>query len=166
MPDVHWGYGFPIGGVAAFDTEKGVISPGGIGYDINCGVRLLRTNLQKKDITGKIKDLVNSLFAEYSFRRGLDRQAQHYPDEVCGVLEKGALWAVQKGYGDKRDLKYTEEEGALKGADPSAVSARALERGREQLGTLGAGNHFLEIQVVDKVFDKKTLPFSGCLKGR
>ena len=117
MPDVHWGYGFPIGGVAAFDTEKGVISPGGIGYDINCGVRLLRTNLQKKDIAGKIRDAVSGLFADIPSGVGSTGKLNLNTNEVCDVLEKGAAWAVKKGYGDIRDLKYTEEEGTLCGAD-------------------------------------------------
>ena len=166
MPDVHWGYGFPIGGVAAFDIEKGVISPGGIGYDINCGVRLLRTNLQKCDIAGKIRDAVNGLFTNIPSGVGSTGKINLSPDEVCGVLEKGAAWAVKKGYGAARDLKYTEEEGTLKGADPSAVSKRAVECGRQQLGTLGAGNHFLEIQVVDKIFDKNTASIFGLFEGQ
>jgi tRNA-splicing ligase RtcB len=166
MPDVHWGYGFPIGGVAAFDTEKGVISPGGIGYDINCGVRLLRTNLQKEDIAVKMKEAVAGLFLNVPSGVGSTGKLNLASNEVRDVLEDGAGWAVKMGYGEARDLKYTEEGGALKGADSSAVSKRALERGREQLGTLGAGNHFLEIQVVDKIFDRNAASAFGLFEGQ
>ena len=166
MPDVHWGYGFPIGGVAAFDVDKGVISPGGIGYDINCGVRLLRTNLHKNEIAGKIQEAVNRLFSHIPSGVGSTGKLNLTADEVRAVLEKGAAWAVKHGYGDARDLTYTEEGGALKGADPSVVSKRALERGREQLGTLGAGNHFLEIQVIDKIFDHSTASVFGLFEGQ
>jgi len=166
MPDVHWGYGFPIGGVAAFDVDNGVISPGGIGYDINCGVRLLRTNLQKSALTNKIREAVYGLFANIPSGVGSTGKLNLSPDEVCEVLAKGAAWAVKKGYGEARDLQYTEEEGSLKGADPGAVSKRAVERGREQLGTLGAGNHFLEIQAVDKIFDKETAAVFGLFEGQ
>ena len=166
MPDVHWGYGFPIGGVAAFDIDKGVISPGGIGYDINCGVRLLRTNLRKNDIKGKIKEVINELFANIPSGVGSTGKLNLTASEVSAVLEKGAAWAVKKGCGELRDLQYTEEEGTLAGADPSAVSKRALERGREQLGTLGAGNHFLEVQVVDKIYDKNAAAVFGLFEGQ
>ncbi len=166
MPDIHWGYGFPIGGVAAFDTEKGVISPGGIGYDINCGVRLLRTNLYKSDITDKVKETIAELFLDIPSGVGSTSALNLSQGDMRGVMEKGAAWAVNKGYGEARDLKYTEEEGAMKGADPEAVSPKSLERGREQLGTLGAGNHFLEIQVVDKVFDKETASVFGLFDGQ
>ncbi|MBN1384849.1 MAG: RtcB family protein [Elusimicrobia bacterium] len=154
MPDIHWGYGFPIGGVAAFSLDNGVISPGGIGYDINCGVRLLRTNLLKKDIEKHIKNLVSGLFSNIPSGVGSTGKINLSSQEVKNVLKKGAKWAVSKGFGQNDDLENTEETGMLEGAESSTVSQRAIERGREQLGTLGAGNHFLEIQEVVEVFDK------------
>ncbi|MBN1823504.1 MAG: RtcB family protein [Endomicrobiales bacterium] len=166
MPDIHWGYGFPIGGVAAFGVEDGVISPGGIGYDINCGVRLLRTNLEKKDLEKKVSALIEALFSNIPSGVGSTGKINLSLDEVKLVLEKGASWAVSRGYGDKDDLEYVEEKGAMPGADSSAASKRALERGREQLGTLGAGNHFLEMQVVDRVFDKEAAETFGLREGQ
>lgn len=156
MPDIHWGYGFPIGGVAGFDTKTGVISPGGVGYDINCGVRLLRTNLSKKDITSQtLEKLVRSLFHNIPSGVGSKGKIRISESEVKQVLIKGARWAYEQGYGTKDDLEYTEECGQMAGADPSKISHRALERGAPQLGTLGAGNHFLEIQEVEEIFDEK-----------
>jgi len=155
MPDIHWGYGFPIGGVAGFDTKTGVISPGGVGYDINCGVRLLRTNLFRKDITPDILEkLVRSLFHNIPSGVGSTGKIRISEQEVKNVLIKGARWAYEKGYGTKDDLEYTEEHGQMEGADPSKISRRALERGVPQLGTLGAGNHFLEIQEVEEIYDQ------------
>jgi len=153
MPDIHWGYGFPIGGVAAFDVERGIISPGGIGFDINCGVRLLRTALTEKDIRKNIKGLVAGLFVNIPSGVGATGRINLSSGDVKKVLEKGAGWAVENGFGEKSELKNIEENGALAGADFSNVSKRAVERGREQLGTLGAGNHFLEIQEVVEIFD-------------
>jgi len=156
MPDIHWGYGFPIGGVAGFDTKTGVISPGGVGYDINCGVRLLRTNLFRKDITQDILEkLVRSLFHNIPSGVGSTGKIRISEREVKDVLIKGARWAFEQGYGTKDDLEYTEERGQMQGADPSKITRRALERGCPQLGTLGAGNHFLEIQEVEEIFDEK-----------
>jgi tRNA-splicing ligase RtcB len=152
MPDIHWGYGFPIGGVAAFDVKTGVISPGGVGYDINCGVRLLRTNLRSDDIKGRIKDLVRSLFTNVPSGVGSTGKIRIDDREVKEVLVQGSGWAVRKGFGWPEDISRIEEGGALKGANPDRLSRRALERGRPQLGTLGAGNHFLEIQVVDEIY--------------
>jgi tRNA-splicing ligase RtcB (3'-phosphate/5'-hydroxy nucleic acid ligase) len=164
MPDVHWGYGFPIGGVAAFDVDKGVISPGGIGYDINCGVRLLRTSLTKEEIKNKRPDLVNTLFINIPSGVGSTGKLNLTSNEVRQVLEQGASWAVKKGYGEPEDLEHLEEKGTLEGADSADVSARALERGQEQLGTLGAGNHFLEIQIVDEIFNERAASVFGLFK--
>lgn len=166
MPDVHWGYGFPIGGVAAFDVETGVISPGGIGYDINCGMRLLRTNLAKEDIKDKIQNLITGLFNNVPSGVGSTGKLNLSASEVKDVLEHGAQWAVKRGFGSSQDLRHIEEEGKYKGADSSCVSHRAIERGREQLGTLGAGNHFLEIQVVDQIYDEKAANIFGLFKGQ
>jgi tRNA-splicing ligase RtcB len=154
MPDIHWGYGFPIGGVAAFDLQKGIISPGGVGYDINCGVRLLRTDLQDNDIESKIKDLVRALFNNVPSGVGSKGKIRIDEREVKEVLVKGAQWALKKGYGWNEDIERIEEQGALEGANPDRVSHRAITRGRPQLGTLGAGNHFLEIQVVEDIYDR------------
>ncbi len=155
MPDIHWGYGFPIGGVAGFDTKTGVISPGGVGYDINCGVRLLRTNLYRKDINNNILEkLVRSIFENVPSGVGSTGKIRISESEVKVVLQKGARWAYEKGYGTEQDLEFTEEHGQMNGADPSKISRRALERGAPQLGTLGAGNHFLEIQVIEEIYDE------------
>ncbi|KPK64253.1 tRNA-splicing ligase [candidate division WOR_3 bacterium SM23_42] len=154
MPDIHWGYGFPIGGVAAFDVEKGIISPGGVGYDINCGVRLLRTDLTDKDIQHKIKELVRSIFNNVPSGVGSTGKIRIDEKEVKQVLIHGAQWAMRKGYGWEEDIEHIEAHGALEGANPDKVSRRALQRGRPQLGTLGAGNHFLEIQVVEDIYER------------
>jgi tRNA-splicing ligase RtcB (3'-phosphate/5'-hydroxy nucleic acid ligase) len=166
MPDIHWGYGFPIGGVGAFSINDGVISPGGIGYDINCGVRLLRTNLTKKDIEKQIKNLVSGLFINIPSGVGSTGKLNLSTQEVKKVLEKGAKWAVEKGFGEKSDIENIEEKGTLDGADVSNVSARAIERGQEQLGTLGAGNHFLEIQEVVEVYDENFAQKFGIFLGQ
>ncbi|MCX5706248.1 MAG: RtcB family protein [Candidatus Omnitrophica bacterium] len=155
MPDIHWGYGFPIGGVAATDPEEGgVISPGGVGFDINCGVRLLRTDLKYDDIKDKISDLVYALFNDIPSGVGSKGDIRVSVKEEKEILIKGARWAVEKGYGIEDDLDCTEENGAMQGADPLAVSERAYERGKAQSGTLGSGNHFLEIQVIDQLYNR------------
>jgi tRNA-splicing ligase RtcB (3'-phosphate/5'-hydroxy nucleic acid ligase) len=155
MPDIHWGYGFPIGGVAATDIEEGgVVSPGGVGFDINCGVRMLKTGLQYEDIKDKIKDLVYRLFSDVPAGVGSKGEIRVSAREEKEILVKGSKWAVEKGYGSADDLECTEEYGAIQGADPSAVSDRAYERGKAQSGTLGSGNHFLEIQVIDQLYDR------------
>lgn len=154
MPDIHWGYGFPIGGVAAFSLDQGIVSPGGVGYDINCGVRLLRTDLLADEISARIKDLVHALFNNVPSGIGSKGKIRISDDEVKNVLKNGAQWAVKHGYGWHEDLAYTEENGRLEGADPALISQRALERGRPQLGTLGAGNHFLEIQAITDIYDE------------
>lgn len=153
MPDMHWGYGFPIGGVAAFDTDEGVISPGGVGYDINCGCRLMTTKLHYDEVKGAVAELANCLFREIPSGVGSTGQLKLKPAEVRNVLKGGARWAVNNGYGSPSDLESTEEGGFMEAADPDCVSERALERGREQVGTLGSGNHFLEIEVVEQIFD-------------
>ncbi len=155
MPDVHWGYGFPIGGVAAFAEEGGVVSPGGVGYDINCGVRLLTTGLRVEDIKARIKDLTQALFRDIPSGVGSTGQIKLSHKEIRKVLTHGAGWAVEQGMGDREDLERTESEGRLSDADPDELSDRALERGFKQLGTLGAGNHFLEVGVVDRIYDEK-----------
>ncbi|MDD4939557.1 MAG: RtcB family protein [Candidatus Omnitrophica bacterium] len=157
MPDIHWGYGFPIGGVAATDIENGgVVSPGGVGFDINCGVRLVRTNLQYEEIKGKkIEELANRLFSDVPSGVGSKGEIRVTSKEERGILIKGSGWAVSKGYGTEEDLECTEENGAIKGADPEAVSERAYERGKAQSGTLGSGNHFLEIQVIDQLYGRQ-----------
>ncbi len=155
MPDIHWGYGFPIGGVAATDIDNGgVISPAGVGYDISCGVRMLKTNFQYEDIKDKIKDLVYALFSDVPSGVGSKGDIRVSAKEEKEILLKGSKWAVEKGYGTEEDLECTEEYGAMQGADPQAVSDRAYERGKAQLGTLGSGNHFLEIQVIDQLYDR------------
>ena len=154
MPDAHQGYGFPIGGVAAFDLDQGIISPGGVGYDINCGVRLLKTEYLEKDVQQKRKQLLAEIFREVPAgvgKGGITKLSRNVLLEIC---VKGAEWAVENGYGTREDLQRTEENGRMKGADPSRLSSRALERGLPQLGTLGSGNHFLEIQKVVEIFDK------------
>ena len=154
MPDAHQGYGFPIGGVAAFDLDEGIISPGGVGYDINCGVRLLKTDYTERDIHEKRKQLLAEIFREVPAgigKGGITRLSRNALLEVC---VKGAEWAVENGFGWRDDLKRTEENGKMKEADPSHLSARAVERGIPQLGTLGAGNHFLEIQRVTEIYDR------------
>ncbi|MBW2561010.1 MAG: RtcB family protein, partial [Deltaproteobacteria bacterium] len=161
MPDIHWGYGFPIGGVAAFDMEEGIISPGGVGYDINCGVRLMATNLQIGEIKDKLRELVIALFRNIPAGVGSEGACKLSVDEEKKVLRQGAAWAVGRGYGSEGDLARTEDGGAMQGADPTYVSARALERGRRQLGTLGSGNHFLEIEVVEEIFDRRVASAFG-----
>jgi tRNA-splicing ligase RtcB len=148
MPDAHWGYGFPIGGVAAIDPRHGVISPGGIGFDINCGMRLVRSRLTFAEVEPRLRELVDALAESVPAgvgSRGFVRLAQ---GELEEVLVHGARWAVRRGFGTSRDLEYTEAGGCIAGADPAHVSAKALERGRDQIGTLGSGNHYLEIQVL------------------
>ncbi|MDD8027093.1 MAG: RtcB family protein, partial [Acidobacteriota bacterium] len=153
MPDAHQGYGFPIGGVAAFDLDEGVISPGGVGYDINCGVRLLRTDLREVDVMSRRKELLAAIGREVPAGVGKSGVTKLSLAVLKDILAKGAEWAVDNGYGTRADLEATEEGGRMREADPGAVSSRALERGIPQLGTLGSGNHFLEIQKVDRILD-------------
>lgn len=155
MPDIHWGYGFPIGGVAAFDLDQGVVSPGGVGYDINCGVRLLGTRLHARDFAGKdLESLVNALFRNIPSGVGSSRKDLKLSrQELRQVLRDGAAWAVAGGFGVRADLDRIEEGGRIPWADPEAVSDKACNRGAGQLGTLGSGNHFVELGAVDQVYD-------------
>ncbi len=167
MPDIHWGYGFPIGGVAATDMEEGVISPGGVGYDINCGVRLARTGLHIQDIENKIEKLISVLFKNVPTGVGAAGAIRKLNQkEMRQVLAKGARWAVAQGYGTPEDLEHTEENGRLEWANPDKVSRRAIERGQAQVGTLGSGNHFLEVQVVDQIFDATAAEALGLFEGQ
>jgi tRNA-splicing ligase RtcB len=154
MPDAHQGYGFPIGGVAAFDPDEGIISPGGVGYDINCGVRLLRTEFMDAEISSRRKDLLAEIFKEVPAGVGRGGVTKLSRNVLKEILAKGAEWAVENGYGTPGDLNRTEERGRMMDADPESLSDRALERGIPQLGTLGAGNHFLEFQKVVEIFDE------------
>jgi tRNA-splicing ligase RtcB len=167
MPDIHFGYGFPIGGVAAFGVDDGVVSPGGVGYDINCGCRLLATDLEATELRGKVPRLVEQLFRDVPSGVGSSGAiAKLSRKDLESVLIKGAAWAVDRGYGSRDDLEHTEDGGALPGADPAAVSERAYTRGHDQVGTLGSGNHFLEIQEVEKVFDPETAAAYGLHPGQ
>ena len=154
MPDLHWGYGFPIGGVAAMDLDEGVISPGGIGFDINCGVRLMKTDLMQDEVQPKLRELIAGLFSTIPCGVGMHGAIRFSQQDAPKVMRRGSGWAVSQGYGTKADLEHTESQGCLEGADPDMVSERAVTRGQSQLGTLGSGNHFLEVQAVDTVFDE------------
>src|SRR5580658_417380 len=153
MPDIHFGYGFPVGGVAAFDLDEGVVSPGGIGYDINCGVRLLTTNLTAEQVRPRLGELLERLYREVPSGVGSKGGTHLTPGEVDEVMAGGARWAVERGLGRTADLAVQEEEGCLAGARPAEVSESARKRGLRQLGTLGSGNHFLEVQTVDRIFE-------------
>ncbi|MEW6070715.1 MAG: RtcB family protein, partial [Candidatus Thermoplasmatota archaeon] len=161
MPDIHWGYGFAIGGVAATSYEEGVISPGGVGFDINCGVRLLKTNLTLKEVEPKIRELIDRIFVEVPSGVGSRGKLRLSIQELSVVLEQGAKWAVEKGYGWQEDLEFLEERGEMKAADSNKVSYEAKSRGAPQLGTLGAGNHFLEIEKVDEIYDEQKAKVLG-----
>jgi len=165
MPDIHWGYGFPIGGVAAFSLEEGVVSPGGVGYDINCGVRLLRTNLQRSQVECCIEELVNVLFANIPSGVGSRRKDLKLAlPALKEVMRQGAGWAVKNGYGAAADLDHIEAQGCIEGADPERVSQFAMDRGKDQLGTLGSGNHFIEVGYVLEIFDEKLAAALGLFK--
>jgi len=160
MPDIHWGYGFCVGGVCATDPEEGgVISPGGVGYDINCGVRLLRTTLFKDEVLSKQKELVGQLFRDIPCGVGKEGQVRFAEKEEKKILKEGAGFIVRKGFGRAEDLRHTEAEGALDEADPGKVSERACQRGQRQVGTLGSGNHFLEVQIIDEIYDPELARF-------
>lgn len=165
MPDVHWGYGFPIGGVAAFDEDEGVISPGGVGYDINCGVRLLRSELHVDDVRPKLEALSVALFHAVPGGLGRGSHRRLKPKELERVMLRGARWAVDEGYGDAEDLDVIEEGGCLPGADPAKVSERARTRGMPQLGSLGSGNHFCELGYVAEVLDEAAAASFGLRLG-
>jgi tRNA-splicing ligase RtcB len=167
MPDGHWGYGFPIGGVAAFDVEEGVISPGGVGYDVNCGMRLIRTDLTLEEVRPKLELLMTELFRKVPAGVGAKGFVHLGRKEFAEVMRRGATWCIANGYGWQEDLERMEQGGCLDGADPSHVTDHAIERGINQLGTLGSGNHYLEVQVVsdDRIFDRATAAALG-LYGR
>jgi tRNA-splicing ligase RtcB len=164
MPDIHTGYGFSIGGVAAFSLKDGVISPGGVGYDINCGVRLLRSNLNKDEVYPKIKNLVDILYSKIPTGVGSKGKLRLSQENERKIIVKGARWAVEQGFGNQEDLEHTESGGCIKGADPDIISQKAYERGRSQQGTLGSGNHFTEIQYVDKIYEEKAANSLGLFK--
>ena len=166
MPDMHWGYGFPIGGVAAFDEDEGVISPGGVGYDINCGVRLMASNLSAEEVRPRLSALLNRLFDLVPSGVGSTSVSKVSVEELRRVVTEGSRWAVSKGFGTETDLDRTEENGCIGGADPDQVSDRAWQRGRGQLGTLGSGNHFLELGVVSEIYDEALARAMGLFPGQ
>lgn len=161
MPDIHWGYGFPIGCVAAFDLGSGVISPGGVGYDINCGVRLVASKLTRQQVAPHTRELVNQLFRDVPSGVGAAGVLSVPVQELQHVAERGAHWAVQHGFDGDSDIDHIEENGCIAGADPAQVSQRAWQRGREQLGTLGSGNHFLEVGYVAEIYDEEAAHVLG-----
>ncbi len=165
MPDIHWGYGFPIGGVAATRVEDGVISPGGVGFDINCGVRLIRTNLRYQDIKNKISPIIEALYKKIPSGVGSEGSIKLNAQEVKRVLADGAQWAVENGFGEKEDITYTEEKGRMTQANPDVISSKAIQRGYSQLGTLGSGNHFLELQIIDQVYQPEIARQMGLEEG-
>jgi tRNA-splicing ligase RtcB len=167
MPDIHWGYGFPIGGVAAFEVEEGIVSPGGVGYDINCGVRLLRSNIPAKEVEGKIREIVDRLFINVPSGVGSHRKDfKLSKNDLKRVAKDGAKWAVEAGYGKKEDLNFIEDGGRIEGADPEAISDKAYERGKDQLGTVGSGNHFVELGVVVEIYDERVASAYGLFSGQ
>jgi tRNA-splicing ligase RtcB (3'-phosphate/5'-hydroxy nucleic acid ligase) len=163
-PDIHWGYGLPMGAVGAFDDKDGVISCGCTGFDINCGIHMIRTNLTRKQVEPKIKQLIDTLFQNIPCGVGAKGKLRLTLDQLDDVLRTGANWAVENGYAVKADVEHMEEEGCMTGADPAKVSDMAKKRALPQLGTLGAGNHFLEVQSVDEIFDAKTAKAFGITK--
>lgn len=166
MPDVHEGYGFPIGGVAALDIEEGVISPGGIGYDINCGVRLLKTRFSKKDISGKLDKIAKELYNSIPSGVGKGGGIKLTNRDMDDVLDRGCKWAVENGFADSSDLEYIESNGSLAGANAECVSQQAKSRGRDQLGTMGAGNHFVEINAVERILLPDAARAFGLFEGQ
>ncbi len=166
MPDIHQGYGFPIGGVAAMDIEEGVVSPGGVGFDINCGVRLVRTTLAEADVRPRLRELINQVFRDVPCGAGTTGRVNLNQKDLDRVLVRGAQWMVENGYGEPRDAEFAEAGGALADADPAAVSARARERGLPQLGTLGSGNHFLEVQYVEQIHHPQAAQAFGLRKNQ
>src|SRR6266700_5316350 len=161
MPDIHWGYGFPVGGVAATSAQDGVVSPGGIGFDINCGVRLIATDLLREQMRGKVDRLADELFANLPSGVGGAGMRQLTVGEMREVMTRGAAWAVEDGYGFEEDLEVTEEQGCLAGANPDTVMPNAIQRGMKQLGSLGSGNHFCEVQYVDHIYDEEAAKALG-----
>jgi len=165
MPDIHWGYGFPIGGVAAFEYETGVISPGGVGFDINCGVRLLTTPLKPSDLAKK-KEILDDLFDAVTVGVGARSSLRLSEKQLEKMMTDGTRFAVAEGYGNSDDITHCEEQGRMKEADPAHVSRKARSRGVPQSGTLGAGNHFLEIQVVEEIYDEEAARTFGVEQGQ
>lgn len=165
MPDIHWGYGFPIGGVAAFDMKEGIVSPGGVGYDINCGCRLMTTSLKANEMRPLIKDLVLALYRNIPTGVGSKGTIQLTKRDETQVAVEGAAWAVKNGFGQPEDLERTEDYGTMEGGDPSVLSDRAIKRGLDQLGTLGSGNHFLEIQEIEQVYDHQLANVFNLIEG-
>jgi len=167
MPDIHWGYGFPIGGVAATRREGGVISPGGVGYDINCGVRLVSTGLAREDVAPRLQAIVHQIYRDVPSGVGSSGAIQRVSErDLEALCTQGSRWAVDRGFGGPVDLEYTEDGGCLAGADPGRVSPRAVQRGRDQVGTLGSGNHFVELGVVDRVYDERAAQALGLAAGQ
>ncbi len=166
MPDIHWGYGFPIGGVAAMDVEEGVVSPGGVGYDINCGVRSVRTDLTIDDVKDKIPQLLDKIYVNVPCGVGSEGKVKLSEKDIKEVMIKGAKWAVKNGYGWNEDIERIEDYGSMEGASTEFISEKAIERGMPQLGSLGAGNHFLEIQVVEDVYDEEIAKKWKLFKGQ
>ncbi|WP_305064858.1 RtcB family protein [Methanococcoides sp.] len=166
MPDAHLGYGFPIGGVAAFDEEEGVISPGGVGFDINCGVRLLRSNLTVDEVRPKMKELTERMFEAVPSGVGSKSRLRVTDSELDDIYLHGSKWAVENGYGEKTDLDHCEGGGCIEGGDVGHISIKARKRGRPQAGTLGSGNHFLEVQYVDKIYDQEAADAFGLEEGQ
>ncbi len=166
MPDIHQGYGFPIGGVVATETPDGVISPGGVGYDINCGVRLLGTRLNRDEIAPDLDELATQLQRDCPHGVGRGGEFELSRKEMEEVVREGARWALKRGYATEMDLERTEENGRIAGADPDKIGPRAYERARDQLGTLGAGNHFIEVDVVDEIFDETAAERMGLFPGQ
>lgn len=166
MPDIHQGYGFPIGGVVATQLPDGVISPGGVGYDINCGVRLLATRLQREEIDPYLDDLASVLYYNCPSGVGQGGSIKLKPGELDQIMEQGARWALKRGFAHEHDLDHTEERGLIEGADPGKVSERAKKRGQDQVGTLGAGNHFIEVDVVETVYDDMAAERTGLFPGQ
>lgn len=167
MPDAHWGYGFPIGGVAAFDPDQGgIISAGGVGFDISCGIRCLRTDLTADDIRDRAQEIADSLFAYIPAGVGEEGSIKLSPRQLDEVLAGGAQWAVRKGYGTDEDLEYIEERGRMEGASPASVSELAKRRQRGEMGTLGSGNHYLEVQTVERIYDRQAARAFGISTGQ
>jgi len=166
MPDIHWGYGFPIGGVAAFDPDSGIISPGGVGYDINCGVRLAASSLLLADVESRLEDLADSLYRNIPCGVGSTGSLKLTKKDEKKVLRDGSSWAVTQGFGEDTDITHTEDNGCMQNADPSEVSDRAFTRGLNQLGTLGSGNHFIEVGIVDTIYNKTAARCFGLFEGQ
>ncbi len=166
MPDAHQGYGFSIGGVAAFNFEEGIISPGGVGFDINCGVRLLKTNLDSEEVTERRREITNNFFKNCPTGVGSKSSLRISVEEENDLLKKGARWAVDRGIGKEEDIKHCESQGCLEEADPDKVSHKAKKRGRKQVGTVGSGNHFIEVQRVEEIYHEEKAEAMGIEKGQ